>query len=189
MALSSWQVTSRLERFRQKASPCSTTSPNWDPTVALCLGPYGGPRGGVISHERGSSVQGLRCPANSAHTTKPRPHSGLGFQVRVLTTLLAGHFAAGGVPSEGKSLHDNFAKLDAAQREVETLLLNFPLSSTSSPPLSSTLIPPLSSTLSPLLSSTLSQPLKVDFLPRERRGEREATGYEPLDSRLRALGQ
>mmetsp|Transcript_66735 Transcript_66735/g.158293 ORF Transcript_66735/g.158293 Transcript_66735/m.158293 type:complete len:578 (+) Transcript_66735:86-1819(+) len=33
----------------------------------------------------------------------------------------AGHFAAGGVPSERKSLLDNFAKLEAAQREVQRL--------------------------------------------------------------------
>jgi len=27
-----------------------------DPKVALCLGPYGGPRGGAIPHERGTPV-------------------------------------------------------------------------------------------------------------------------------------
>ena len=33
----------------------------------------------------------------------------------------AGHFASGGVPTERKSLLDNFAKVDAAQREVQRL--------------------------------------------------------------------
>jgi hypothetical protein len=31
------------------------TAPPWDPTVGLCLGPYGGPRG-AVSYERGAPV-------------------------------------------------------------------------------------------------------------------------------------
>ena len=29
----------------------------WDPTVGLCLGPYGGPKDGDFSYERGSPVK------------------------------------------------------------------------------------------------------------------------------------
>ena len=30
--------------------------PSYHPTAGLCLGPYGGPRGGTFSHERGTPV-------------------------------------------------------------------------------------------------------------------------------------
>ena len=30
--------------------------PPWGPTVGLCLGPYGGPRGAPVSYERGTPV-------------------------------------------------------------------------------------------------------------------------------------
>ena len=60
------------------------------PGLYLCLGPYGGPRGWAISHERGTPVLDERgaphCRANMAHTRQPRPDSGLGFQVKVVQT-------------------------------------------------------------------------------------------------------
>ena len=53
--------------------------PPKDPTVGLCLGPYGGPGRGGVSDERGTPVRG-RCPAKMAHTRQSRPAFGLGFQ-------------------------------------------------------------------------------------------------------------
>ncbi|KAJ1478951.1 hypothetical protein T484DRAFT_2910247 [Baffinella frigidus] len=41
----------------------------WDPTVGLCLGPYGGPRGGVVSHERGTPVT-QRWPFLRTHSDR-----------------------------------------------------------------------------------------------------------------------
>ena len=40
--------------------PCSyETAPPYDPTVGICLGPYGGLRGGgAVSYERGTPVKG-----------------------------------------------------------------------------------------------------------------------------------
>ena len=32
------------------------TAPPYDPTIGLCLGPYGGSRVGALSHERGTPV-------------------------------------------------------------------------------------------------------------------------------------
>ena len=32
------------------------TAPPWDPTVGLCLGPYGDPDEGAVSYERGTPV-------------------------------------------------------------------------------------------------------------------------------------
>ena len=34
----------------------SETAPSWDPSEGLCLGPYGDPRGGILSYERGTPV-------------------------------------------------------------------------------------------------------------------------------------
>ena len=43
--------------LRPKGVLCSSeTTPPQDPTVALCLGTYGGPRGLVVSYERGILV-------------------------------------------------------------------------------------------------------------------------------------
>ena len=44
---------------RKKRTPAGvfrskTTPPPWDPTVALCLGAYGDPRGAGVSYERGT---------------------------------------------------------------------------------------------------------------------------------------
>ena len=36
--------------------------PPWDPTVGLCLGPYGGPRWGAVSYERGTPVPDIGDP-------------------------------------------------------------------------------------------------------------------------------
>ena len=32
-----------------------------DPTVGICLGPYGGPRGGALSYQRGTYVEDVTC--------------------------------------------------------------------------------------------------------------------------------
>ena len=68
-------------------------------------------------------------------------------------------------------MHDNFAKLDAAQREVDTLLLNSPLASTFSPP----------------LSSTLSQPLTANFPACERQGKSLVDNFAKLDAAQREV--
>ena len=42
-----------LEQLQRELAHKKHTPP-YDPTVALCLGPYGGPRGGTFSYERGT---------------------------------------------------------------------------------------------------------------------------------------
>ena len=47
----------------------NTPPPRLDPTVALRLGTYGGPRGGGVSYERGTPVGGAHesCEIDAGH--------------------------------------------------------------------------------------------------------------------------
>ena len=55
-----------LQEFQALASAAAykgtvliKTAPPQDPTVGLCLGPYGGPRGGAVYYDRGTFVSTL----------------------------------------------------------------------------------------------------------------------------------
>jgi len=57
------------------------TPPPQDPTVGLCLGPYGGPRGWAFSYERGT-------PVGASKQQEPAPRCGTLAQVSVFVVGL-----------------------------------------------------------------------------------------------------
>ena len=46
----------RLKSTPTGAPRSYETAPPYDPTIGLYLGPYGGPRGGALSYDRGTPV-------------------------------------------------------------------------------------------------------------------------------------
>ena len=57
---------SRPEAGLQGYFAPKTRPPPQDPTVGSCTGPYGGPRGGAVSYERGTPVSHA-CNGSNAH--------------------------------------------------------------------------------------------------------------------------
>jgi len=47
---------SKLHPYDKGVPRSKETAPPQDPTVGLCLGPHGSPRGGAVSYERGTPV-------------------------------------------------------------------------------------------------------------------------------------
>jgi len=72
------------------------TAPPWDPTVAICQGPCGGPGGGAVSYERGTPVpvvlpRHLELPAHPrraaiSNQSSDSPH----VRVRLVTRVAQG---------------------------------------------------------------------------------------------------
>ena len=54
------KIPSRLELPIQGYLAHKNPTPSYDPTVALCLGTYGGPMGVGVSYERGTPVRKTR---------------------------------------------------------------------------------------------------------------------------------
>ena len=63
-------------------------TPTWDPTVALCLGTYGDPRGVGVSYERGTLVHGV-VSAGSGALGKGPVDDGL-FRIKTLRVRVYG---------------------------------------------------------------------------------------------------
>ena len=53
------------------------TAPPWDPTVGICLVPYGSPKGGAVYYERGTPVRTIVSPPRETVAHPPTPRSTL----------------------------------------------------------------------------------------------------------------